>query len=75
MSILMVIFSQTQIYSAHLGDCRLGKINNEQQISWITYPHNLAMSLNNQTDPQNIEMILRSSSNDNIVTKSFNTKS
>lgn len=74
MSILMVIFSQTQIYSAHLGDCRLGKINNEQQISWITYPHNLAMSLNNQTDPQSIEMILRSSSNDNIVTKSFNTK-
>ncbi len=32
------------------------------------------MSLNNQTDPQSIEMILRSSSNDNIVTKSFNTK-
>ena len=74
MSILMVIFSPTQIYSAHLGDCRLGKINNKQQINWITYPHNLAMSLNSHTDPQSIEMILRSSSNDNIVTKSFNTK-
>lgn len=74
MSILMVIFSKTQIYSAHLGDCRLGKINYDQQISWITYPHNLAMSLNSHTDPQSIEMTLKSYSKDNIVTKSFNTK-
>lgn len=75
MSILMVICSETQIYSAHLGDCRLGKVDHEQQISWITYPHNLAMSLiDNKIDSKSIEMTLRSSSKDNIVTKSFNTK-
>ncbi|WP_333617011.1 serine/threonine protein phosphatase [Acinetobacter variabilis] len=73
MSILMVIVSQNRIYSAHLGDCRLGKINNKQEITWITYPHNLVMSLNKETDSQSIEMVLRSA-NSNIVTKSFNTR-
>ena len=74
MSILMVIFSNTQIYSANLGDCRLGKINKDQEISWITYPHSLAMSLNTHTDSKSIEILLRSYVEDNPVTKSFNTK-
>ena len=73
MSILMVIVSKNHIYSAHLGDCRLGKSDNQQEITWITYPHSLAMSLNKETDPKSIEIVLRSA-NSNIVTKSFNTR-
>lgn len=74
MSILMVIFSPTHIYSANLGDCRLGSITKDQQIHWMTYPHNLAMSLNTHTDPRIIEIALRDHMTENPVTKSFNTK-
>jgi len=74
MSVLMVIFSPTHIYSANLGDCRLGFISEAQQIHWITYPHNAAMSLNTDTDPTVIEMNLKNYVIDNPVTKSFNTK-
>lgn len=74
MSILMVIFSPTHIYSANLGDCRLGFITKDQQIYWMTYPHNVAMSLTTHTDPRIIEITLRDYETDNPVTKSFNTK-
>ncbi|MBF7691287.1 PP2C family serine/threonine-protein phosphatase [Acinetobacter pollinis] len=74
MSLCMTIFSSKKVYSAHLGDCRLGKVDSNKKIYWITYPHNLTMSLHTEIGIKDIEPVLKSSSNNHIVTKSFNTK-
>lgn len=74
MSLCMTIFSSKKVYSAHLGDCRLGKFNSSKKIYWITYPHNLTMSLHTEIGLKDIEPTLKLSSDNNIVTKSFNTK-
>lgn len=71
MSIIIAVFTSSQVISAHLGDCRLGKIS-ENNINWLTMPHNLAMSYIDKS--LDIEIQLRNCEYNHIVTRSLNTK-
>lgn len=73
MSICLTIFSPSKVYSAHLGDCRLGLICNGS-LSWLTYPHNMTMSNIENGLTIDLEYILRTSDDNHIVTNSLNTK-
>lgn len=71
MSIIIAVFTSGKVITAHLGDCRLGKISGNE-ISWLTMPHNLAMIyLDKSSD---IELQLKTCEYNHIVTRSLNTK-
>ena len=71
MSIIIAVFTSSKVITAHLGDCRLGKISGDD-ISWLTMPHNLAMLyLDKSLD---IELQLKTCEYNHIVTRSLNTK-
>lgn len=71
MSIIIAVFTSSKVITAHLGDCRLGKISGND-ISWLTMPHNLAMLyLDKSLD---IEIQLKTCEFNHIVTRSLNTK-
>lgn len=73
MSICLLIFNQEKVYSVHLGDCRLGLIR-EEELTWLTYPHSLTMCHIEDRNAKDLELTLRSSPDNHILTNSLNTK-
>lgn len=73
MSIIIAVFSENRIITAHLGDCRLGVLSNDDKLTWLTMPHNISMlGIDHTLD---IEMQLKKCEFNHIVTRSLNTKS
>ncbi|AQZ83401.1 hypothetical protein BUM88_18365 [Acinetobacter calcoaceticus] len=67
MCFVLVVRIESKLHIFHLGDCRLGKFDENNAIQWITKPHSYIL----QTTPELSEEELRVNEFNHVIFKQF----